>query len=334
MGQSREVKVLRIQQMAVAMGVFIMFIKFAAYYLTHSNTILTDALEAIVNIVAGAFALYSLYISAKPKDADHPYGHGKIEFISAGFEGILIMLASMLIVWKSILSFFHPEPIHDLEYGAVLIVLSGLANYAIGLYLEKKSKEYRSLVLEADGKHLQSDGYISLAILLGVGVIWLTGKTILDNVFAIIAGLYITYVGYKLLRKSLVGIMDETDADIINPIITHLNAIRRDAWIDIHNLRVIQYGSTLHLDCHVTMPWYYTLEQTHEEIEEIARQINEFHKYPVEIFIHPDPCLPESCRLCQMKNCAVRQHPFEKRTEWDFDNAIVNKKHHIQILNG
>ena len=327
---SRDKQVLRIQQIAVSLGVFIMLIKFTAYYFTHSNTILTDALEAIVNIVAGAFALYSLLISAKPKDTDHPYGHGKIEFISAGFEGILIILASILIIWKSILSFFHPEPIQHLEYGALLIVISGLANYIIGWYLEKKSKEFRSLILEADGKHLQSDGYISLAILAGVGVIWLTKMPILDNFFAIIAGLYVTTVGYKLLRKSLQGIMDETDADIINPIITHLDKIRREQWIDIHNLRVIQYGSTLHIDCHVTMPWYYTLEQTHEEIEAIAASINDFHKYPVEIFIHPDPCLPVSCSLCQLESCGVRKHAFEKRVAWTFENVTQNRKHQLE----
>ena len=329
MQQSREVKVLRTQQLAVGLGVLIMLIKFAAYQYTHSNVILTDALESIVNIVAGAFALYSLFISAKPKDADHPYGHGKIEFISAGFEGILIILASILIIWKSILSFFHPEVIHHLEFGAALIILSGLANYIIGWYLEKKSIEFHSVVLESDGRHLQSDGYISLGILAGVAVIWVTGIPQLDNVFAILAGLYITRVGYKLIRKSLQGIMDETDADIISPIIAHLNAHRRDQWIDIHNLRVIQYGSTLHLDCHATMPYYYTLEQTHEEIEEIARQINEYYKFPVEIFIHPDPCLPESCSLCQVKVCPVRKVDFIERVEWTFANVIVNKKHRL-----
>ncbi|MCW3125572.1 MAG: cation diffusion facilitator family transporter [Bacteroidetes bacterium] len=327
--QSREKQILRIQQIAVVLGIFIMLIKFAAYYFTHSNTILTDALEAIVNIVAGGFALYSLFISAKPKDIDHPYGHGKIEFISAGFEGVLIIVASIVIIWKSILSFIHPEPIHHLEFGAILIVVSGVANYIIGWYLEKKSKEFRSLILEADGKHLQSDGYISLGILIGVGVIWMTGKPILDNVFAIIAGLYVTTVGYKLVRKSLQGIMDETDTDIINPIIAHLDTHRREPWIDIHNLRVIQYGSTLHIDCHVTMPWYYTLEQTHTEIDAIATLINEFSGYPVEVFIHPDPCLPVSCPLCTMHDCKVRQHPFEKRVTWNFDNVTVNRKHQL-----
>lgn len=330
MSVSRESKILRIQQVAVGLGLIVMLVKFTAYYFTHSNTILTDALESIVNIVAGAFALYSLILSSKPKDTDHPYGHGKIEFIATGFEGILIVLASILIIWKSILSFFHPEEIHHLEWGALLIVVSGIANYLIGFYLERKAKQFNSMILDADGQHLKADGYISLAILLGVVVIWFTGRRELDNVFAIIAGIFISYIGIRLIRKSLGGIMDETDTAIIDSIVARLNAHRKDCWIDVHNMRVIQYGSTLHVDCHVTLPWYYTLEQTHTEIDGIAALINEQSDYPVEVFIHPDPCLPVSCRLCQLSECAVRQHAFEKKITWDFSNVTVNRKHQLE----
>ena len=330
MSENRDAKILRIQQVAVALGIVIMLVKFTAYYFTHSNTILTDALEGIVNIVAGAFALYSLILSSKPKDIDHPYGHGKIEFIATGFEGVLIVMASILIIWKSLLSFFHPEEIHHLEYGILLVVVSGVANYLLGYYLEKKAKQYNSLILDADGKHLKADGYISLAILLGVLIIWLTGRRELVNIFAIIAGVFISYTGLRLMRKSLSGIMDEADTDIITSMIADLNASRQPAWIDIHNMRVIQYGSTLHVDCHVTMPWYYTLEQTHTEIDKIAQHIDEYHHHPVEVFIHPDPCLQVSCRLCQVSDCAVRQHPFEKKVEWNFANATVNRKHQLE----
>ena len=331
MTQSREHTIIRIQQWAVAIGVFILLIKFAAYYFTHSNTILTDALEAIVNIIAGAFALYSLYISAKPRDADHPYGHGKVEFLAAGFEGILIIVAAILIVWKAVLGFWHYEPLHDLAYGAALIAVSGVANFVLGIYLERKAKEYKAIILEADGKHLQSDGYISLGILAGVAVIWLTGIQELDNVFAIVAGCFISYTGYRLIRKSLVGIMDETDIDIINPIIAQLNTQRHYDWIDIHNLRVIQYGSTLHIDCHITLPWYYTLEQTHEQIDAVAKIINDFYAYPVEVFIHPDPCIPQCCNLCQVANCAVRKQAFQKKVEWELSNVIENRKHSYNL---
>jgi cation diffusion facilitator family transporter len=330
MSENRDAKILRIQQVAVGLGIIIMLVKFTAYYFTQSNTILTDALEGIVNIVAGAFALYSLILSSKPKDIDHPYGHGKIEFIATGFEGVLIIIASILIIWKSLLSFFHPEEIHHLEYGVLLVVVSGVANYLLGYYIEKKAKQYNSLILDADGKHLKADGYISLAILLGVVVIWLTGRRELDSIFAIIAGVFISYTGLRLMRKSLSGIMDEADTDIITSMIADLNASRQIPWIDIHNMRVIQYGSTLHVDCHVTMPWYYTLEQTHTEIDKIAHHIDQYHHHPVEVFIHPDPCLPVSCRLCQVSDCAVRQHPFEKIVEWNFANATVNRKHQLE----
>ena len=333
MSKNRDAQILRIQQVAVGLGLVIMLVKFTAYYFTHSNTILTDALESIVNIVAGTFALYSLILSSKPKDIDHPYGHGKIEFIATGFEGVLIVLASLLIIWKSILSFFHPEVIHHLELGVILVIISGIANYLIGYFLEKKAKQYNSLILDADGKHLKADGYISLGILVGVIVIWLTGIKALDNVFAIIAGIFISYTGMRLMRRSLSGIMDETDTTIITSIVDHLNAHRRDPWIDIHNMRVIQYGSTLHVDCHVTLPWYYTLEQTHTEIESIAQMINQYSQYPVEVFIHPDPCLPPmSCELCLVADCAVRKHKFEKRVEWNFANATVNRKHKLEDI--
>lgn len=330
MSGNRESKILRIQQVAVGLGLIIMLVKFTAYYLTHSNTILTDALESIVNIVAGAFALYSLILSSKPRDIDHPYGHGKIEFISTGFEGVLIVLAAILIIWKSLLNFFHLENIHHLELGIILVIVSGIANYLIGYYLQKKAGQYNSLVLDSDGKHLQADGYISFAILLGVVVIWFTGIKELDNVFAIIAAILISYIGLRLIRKSLGGIMDETDTPIISTIIEHLNTHRKAAWIDVHNMRVIQYGSTLHVDCHVTLPWYYTLEQTHAEIDNVAKLINEHSQYPVEVFIHPDPCIPECCKLCQLPDCRVRQHPFEKRVEWNFANATENRKHQLE----
>jgi divalent metal cation (Fe/Co/Zn/Cd) transporter len=185
-------------------------------------------------------------------------------------------------------------------------------------------------VLDADGKHLQADGYISLAILAGVLVIWVTGIRVLDNVFAIAAAIFISYTGIKLMRRSLSGIMDETDAHIISSIVAYLNTRRKPQWIDIHNMREILYGSALHVDCHVTLPWYYTLEQTHFEIDQIETLINESSEFPVEVFIHADPCLPVCCRLCQMDDCAVRRHTFEKKIDWNFSNATVNRKHQLE----
>lgn len=325
--QAVDRKVFRIQLFAVSVGIVLLLAKFAAYFLTHSNTILTDALESIINVIAGVFALYSLYLSSKPRDTDHPYGHGKVEFISAGFEGVLIAIAGGVIIVKSSVAFFHPRELEHLNTGLIIIAVSGVINFAIGFFLKNNGEQTGSLVLKADGEHLLSDAYSSFGILAGLVLILLTGWNFLDNVVAIIFGLIIIYTGIKLMRKSVAGIMDEADEKIIDEIVQHLMQHRKEEWIDIHNLRIIQYGNKLHIDCHVTLPWYFTLEQSHKEIDAIAAIINEKHSAQVEFFIHGDPCIKESCKICPVKNCDVRQEEFRQRLDWNLENVVLNRKH-------
>lgn len=325
--QVNDKKLLHIQLVAVAVGVVLLLAKFGAYFLTHSNTILTDALESIINVVAGAFALYSLYLSSKPKDADHPYGHGKVEFLSAGLEGVLIFIAGLVIIVKSVVAFFHPRGLEHLDTGLIIIGVSGVLNFALGYYMRRVGEQQGSLTLKADGQHLLSDAYSSFGILAGLVLILFTGWFFLDNAVAVLFGLLIAYTGIKLMRKSVAGIMDEADEIIIKEIIGHLSAHRKTEWMDIHNLRIIQYGNKLHIDCHATLPWYFTLEQAHKEIEEIAALINEKHAAQVEFFIHGDPCIKESCKICMLDNCPVRQQAFQYKVEWNLENVVQNKKH-------
>jgi cation diffusion facilitator family transporter len=320
-------RIFRIQITAVVVGVLVLLAKFIAYLFTHSNTILTDALESIINVVAGMFALYSLYLSAKPQDSDHPYGHGKVEFISAGFEGILISIAGVLIIVKAVIAFFQPRPLENLTLGLAVIIVSGIINIALGIWLVKAGEESGSLVLKADGEHLKSDAYSSFGFFVGIVVILLTGWNFLDNIVAILFGFIIIYTGVKLVRKSVAGIMDEADDTIIAGIIAHLSEHRKAQWIDIHNLRIIQYGDKLHIDCHVTLPWYFTLEQAHNEIEEIAVIINDKHSSQVEFFIHEDPCIPQSCKICSLSDCKVRKENFTGKMIWNMNNVRLNKKH-------
>ena len=319
--------VFRIQLFAVVAGVLLLIAKFVAYFFTHSNTILTDALESIINVLAGFFALYSLSLSSKPKDFDHPYGHGKVEFISAGFEGILIIIAGGVIIGKSVIAFFKPIPLEHLNVGIVIIIFSGIVNFALGAMLVKVGKANHSMTLKADGEHLKSDAYSSFGIFAGLILIILTQWTVLDNVVAIIFGVLIIYMGIKLTRKSIAGIMDEADDSVIQSIVENINVKRKPQWIDIHNLRVIQFGNKLHVDCHVTLPWYYSLEAAHNEIEEIAAIINQEHGHRVEFFIHGDPCVPKSCSICMVENCDVRKHPFVKKVVWNAAAVRRNHKH-------
>ncbi|MCB0516726.1 MAG: cation diffusion facilitator family transporter [Chitinophagales bacterium] len=323
---------IKVQIWAVVIGVVLWLIKIWAYFLTFSNAILTDALEGIVNVVAGVFTLYSLIISAKPRDHDHPYGHGKIEFISAGFEGALIFTAGTLIFAKAIYNFWVPNQLQEIDAGLWLTVLAGGINFALGYYLLQKGRQQRSLPLEAGGKHLLTDAYTSLVLIVGLALIWITGYTIIDNILALALGAMIIYTGYKIMRSSIAGIMDEADKRLIDELIDVLQANRLEQWVDIHNLRVIKYGNTIHIDCHLTLPWYYSVEQAHHEVDNCGELVNAHGASNVELFIHVDPCLPQSCKICKLANCAERRYPFEQTLLWNFHNVTLNQRHSMHSL--
>lgn len=313
--------------MVLLMSIGIMLIKFFAYFLTHSNAILSDALESIINVVAGMFAYYSISYAARPKDNNHPYGHGKIEFISAGFEGGLIFIAGIGIVIKSISNLIHPSEIDHLDIGIILSGTAGLINFILGRYLIKVGKAQNSITLAADGKHLQTDTFTSIGLIACVAIIYFTGFVWLDSVLAMGFACMILITGYQLVRKSLAGLMDETDEEVVQSIVEVLNLTRKPKWIDVHNLRVLQYGSSYHIDCHITMPWYENLLVTHDELKEIEEVFGKKFDGRVEVFIHPDPCITESCRVCQIADCNVRKLPFEKKVEWTLENIQGDAKH-------
>jgi cation diffusion facilitator family transporter len=307
----------------------LMIIKFAGYYITGSNAILTDALESIINVVAGSFALYSVYYAAQPKDKDHPYGHGKIEYLSAGLEGGLILIAGGGIFFKAITGFFHPAIINDIDLGIYFSVFAGLCNFFMGRYLLIQGKKMNSVVMIADGKHLISDMISSVGLVIGLVIIYFTKIYLLDNVIAIIFGAFIFYTGFKLIRESINNLLDEADQIKLDQVIKILNANRREKWIDMHNLRVLKYGSHLHVDAHITLPWYDKLEESHKEVTAVENLIKDHLQGEVEFFIHADPCLPVSCPICILPDCPVRQHALVKRLDWTLENMLPDQKHSL-----
>ncbi|HEY0654750.1 MAG TPA: cation diffusion facilitator family transporter [Chryseosolibacter sp.] len=312
-----------------ALSLTLLALKLIAYYLTHSVSVLTDALEGIVNVVAGFFGLYSLNLSAKPRDADHPYGHGKIEFISAAVEGVMIVVAGVLIIIESLRNLVTPGELHQLDIGILLIAITAVANYAVGSICVRTGRRNKSLALEASGKHLQSDTYTTAGILVGLGLIYLTGIQWLDSVVALLFSLFILYTGFKILRSSLAGIMDERDRELLLQMIHAFDKDRSMNWVDLHNLRIIKYGSVLHIDCHLTVPWYLNVHEAHAEIDKLGKIIRERFGHSIEFFVHSDGCLPIGCPICIKDDCPVRHHPFEKRIEWTVENVGSNEKHNI-----
>lgn len=303
-------------------------VKFWAYWVTGSLVILSDALESIINVAGAAFAWYSIYLAGKPKDLDHPYGHGKIEFFSIGFEGGMIFLAGIGIAVQAVLYFIEPKELVQLQKGIWLSVAAGLANFILGSVLLLKGKQYNSITLKGNGHHILSDGYTSLGVILALGLIWLTGYKWIDPLASVIAAAVLIYTGARLVRKAIRGLMDEMDMNLVEEITAILIENRKPNWIDVHNLRVQRYGNNFHVDCHVTLPYYFSLEQVHKEISDMDELLNRnFEKGTIEFFIHTDPCIELSCAHCLLSDCAVRRKPFAGKIEWNSDNLLPNKKH-------
>jgi divalent metal cation (Fe/Co/Zn/Cd) transporter len=161
-------------------------------------------------------------------------------------------------------------------------------------------------------------------------MIWLTGLIWIDGLVAIIFGLWIIHSGYKTLSNSIQSLLDRADEEKLNKLISLLNNNRREKWIDIHNLRIQKYGSQLHIDCHLTLPWYDSLEQTHKEVSNVEEVIHSLSDQEVEFFIHADPCLPDSCSICQLSNCPERKFEMTRKLEWTLENLIPDIKHTVQ----
>lgn len=318
---------IRIQKYIALFSVLLFAGKLWAWYLTHSVAILTDALESTVNVITGFIGWYSISLAAKPRDANHPYGHGKAEFISAAVEGALIALAGLMILYQVVYTFFHPVALNKLDVGIIITLITGVLNFLFGWYALRVARQQRSMTVEAAATHLKSDAYSTFAIVAGLILLHFTGWAWMDQLIAAIFGLVIIVTGYKVLRKSLAGIMDEANEQLLKDVLNILNEKRSAEWIDLHNMRTIQYGQVLHIDTHLTLPWYYNVLQAEKEIHQLENMINNEFKGKVECFIHIDACKDFSCSICTMAQCAERKHILTNKLAWNFENVLTNRQH-------
>ncbi|WP_226389080.1 cation diffusion facilitator family transporter [Penaeicola halotolerans] len=323
----------RLIAISFGVSVLLLVIKFVAFFITGSNAILSDALESIINVVASGFALYSIYLSALPKDENHPYGHGKIEFFSSGLEGALIVIAAFFIGFRSIEGLIDPSVPRNLPFGLLLIALSTGVNFVLGLTLIKRSERLNSITIKADGKHILTDAWSSLVLLLGVVIVYLTGWPWLDSALSLAFAFFILYSGFQILKESISALMDESSPKMIGKVVKSLNKNRRENWIDVHNLRVLRYGGDHHVDCHLTLPYYFTLTAVHDEVEEMERILEKELPGVVEVFIHADPCLPDlCCQYCNVADCAVRKYSKRHDIPWTSQNMAKNQKHYHEAI--
>ncbi|OIN57317.1 cation diffusion facilitator family transporter [Arsenicibacter rosenii] len=316
---------------SLALSVTLLLLKMTAWYLTNSAAILTDALESIVNVLASGFALYSIYLAGQPRDFNHPYGHGKVEFLSSGFEGALIVSAGFFTFYTAIMSFFSPHDLKNLDWGLLLVAISTIANAATGWMLIRTGRQTDSMALIADGRHLLTDSLSSVIVLAGIGLVWLTGQAWLDSVLSLVLSIVICFNGYHLVRHATARLLDETDTPTLDRVVTLLRDNRNTTWIDVHNLRVQKYGADLHIDCHLTLPRYWELTGVHQTVNHFENTLKSGFTSEVEIFVHADPCLPDCCHYCRVADCPVRAFPFLHDMIWSADNLPLNQKHFVSL---
>jgi cation diffusion facilitator family transporter len=241
----------------------------------------------------------------------------------------MIGSAGAIILYKAIQHLIHPVALHKIDFGILLVAITAVINFAVGYFCLRTGKKNNSAALMASGKHLQTDTWSTAGIIAGLALLYFTGYTWIDSAVAGLFGCFIVFTGYRIVRSSLAGIMDEADVKLLGRMVEVLNADRRENWVDLHNLRVIKYGSVLHVDCHLTVPWYLNVNEAHQEIDVLAKLIRKEFGESLELFVHTDGCLYAQCPICLKKNCPVRQHNFEQKITWTLENISRNKKHEL-----
>jgi cation diffusion facilitator family transporter len=304
--------------LAVGIGMFIT--KMTAYFITGSVAIFSDAAESVVHVAATGMALFSIILSSKPADESHLYGHGNVEYFSAGVEGFLIVLAAGFIIYQAILDIIAGPTLESLNIGIIFISAAGVVNLGLGFYLIRTGKKTNSITLVADGKHVLTDAYTSIGVVVGITLVIITGFVLLDPILAIIVALNILFTGYKLIRESIGGLMLETNPAILKNISDRLISIKKDYWIDIHELRYWQSGERMYIDFHLLLPYYFTIEQSHKEEKFIDEELEK--EFPnTQIKIHFDYCVTELCKFCGYEKCDVRKEAKKINFEWNVEKS-------------
>lgn len=321
------------QKVIVVLGFTLLIIKYVAYFLTGSVAIFTDATESIVNVVAACIGMYALYLSAKPADRSHPFGHGKVEIISSSIEGSMIVMAGLLILYETVQSFLNPaDEFTQLDVGLVLVALAAAANYIVGRRAIAKGRRNRSPALEASGRHLCSDTYSSVGILIGLFIVYIAQDFFgydaawIDSSIAAIFGVIIILTGVRVIKRAMDDAMDAADPELLEEVSQSIVEYRHDDWIDVYSLRVIKYGPRLYVDMKVILPRNMTVEQCGNEEREIDEAMRARYGDSVETSINPVPCTPPYCRCCQ-RNCSYRSAEFERCIDWTRDTLCTPRPH-------
>jgi cation diffusion facilitator family transporter len=279
----------RFAWLSIAAAITTIGLKFTTYLLTGSISLLSDALESVINLIAAIVALTALTFAARPPDAEHAYGHEKAEYFASGVEGALILIAAASIIYAAVNRLFHPQPIEQVTVGLAIAIAASLINLIVARILLQAGRHYRSITLEADAHHLMTDVWTSVGVVLGVIAVVFTGWYQLDPIIAIAVALNIIWSGSRLLRRSALGLLDTalSPADR-EQVETILNGFREREGVSYHALRTRQAGARCFVSVHILVPGIWTVTRGHLLLEQVEAALR--HALPGStIFTHLEP---------------------------------------------
>jgi cation diffusion facilitator family transporter len=299
--------------LSVVVGTVLLGLKYSAYQLTGSTAILSDALESIVNVIAALFALGGLVVAGWPVDRTHPYGHGKTEFFSAAFEGGMIALAAALIIKEAGEKLLFGHQVRLIDFGLMITIGTGLANAALGWYLVRAGRRHGSVALFASGVHTLSDFWTSVATAIGLALVRATGLDWLDAVVAGMVGLNLLWTGLRLVRHAAGGLLDEEDPEVLERLVQAINTNLVPGVIRVHSLHAVRAGRVTHIDGHLVVPEFWTVEEAHDFSTALEHRVMRGLGGDGEIAFHIDPCHRQFCASCEVHPCPIRVQPFVER---------------------
>jgi cation diffusion facilitator family transporter len=277
-------------KLSVAVAVTVLALKAVAWRVTGSVALGSDAMESIVNVAAALAMWAAVRVAQRPPDANHPFGHGKAEYLSAVLEGVLVLVAAVEIAREALPRVLHPRAAEALGLGVAFSLAATALNGALGLYLLRKGRAHRSPALHADGVHVLTDVATSAGVLVGVGLARLTGRWVLDAVLALIVAAQIVWAGYGLVRRSVGGLMDETldpaEASALRALIE--SAARAGGAVEVHGFRMRSAGSAVFCDLHMVVPGAMSVAAAHALCDEVERAVERAHPH-VDVTIHVEP---------------------------------------------
>lgn len=281
--------------LGVACGVFA--IKFAGFVATGSAAILSDALESLVNIAAAALLIYGIRVSDKPPDDEHPFGHGKVDYLVSSFEGGAIIVAAILIISKAVGSWIGGGGPHNLVAGLVFVAAGSVLNAGLGIYLLRVGRRTVSLPLVADAKHVLSDVWTSVGVFAGLFLAQVTGEMWIDSVVAILVALLILRTGWKLFHQAILGIMDTAAPEVVTQIEAILNHPQDSRICSYHKLRHRLSGGCHFVDFHIQVPRTMDVETAHQIATGVEIQIAQVLGH-AGVLAHIEPCINPDCKKC------------------------------------